>query len=243
MKITGIIPARYSSTRFPGKPLAELAGKPMIQHVYERAASATTLSEVIVATDDARIMAAVEKFGGRAVMTSPEHPTGTDRLAEVAANLDSDLIVNIQGDEPLLASEAIDAAVQPLMADPDLPMGTLKHRIEDPSEVTNPNVVKVVTDQKGLALYFSRAPIPYNRDSDGSPVYYKHIGLYVYRREFLLTFARLAPTPLETSEKLEQLRALENGYKIMVVETTHQSIGVDTVEDLERVRQILATAQ
>ncbi len=239
MQITGVIPARYSSTRFPGKPLADLMGKPMIQHVYEQATKAQVLSEVLVATDDERIFAAVEEFGGRAVMTSAEHQTGTDRLAEVAANLSSQLIVNIQGDEPLLSPDSINQAVQPLMDDSSIAMGTLKYRIEDPEEIADPNVVKVVTDTQGLALYFSRAPIPYPRDgSEG--LYFKHIGLYVYRREFLLNFARLASTPLERLEKLEQLRALENGYKITVVETQHPAIGVDTPADLEKVRRMLA---
>lgn len=237
VKVTGIIPARYQSTRFPGKPLADICGKPMIQHVYERAKAASVLEDVLVATDDARIYEAVTGFGGKAVMTSPHHSTGTDRLAEVATELDSDIVVNIQGDEPLLRPESIEQAVRPLLEDESLEMSTLKLRIENPEDVLDPNVVKVVTDLNGNALYFSRAPIPYPRE--GTTTYYRHIGLYVYRREFLLRFAKLAPTPLETIEKLEQLRALENGYKIRVVETEYSAIGVDTPEDLEKVKQIL----
>lgn len=238
VEVIGIIPARYQSTRFPGKPLADICGKPMIQHVYERARAAAVLDDVLVATDDERIYQAVEGFGGKAVMTSPEHPTGTDRLAEVAAGLTADIIVNIQGDEPLLSPESIEQAVKPLLEDETLVMSTLKLRVEDPEEALDPNVVKVVTDAAGNALYFSRAPIPYPRE--GTATYYKHIGLYVYRRDFLLKFASLPPTPLEQVEKLEQLRALENGYQIRVVETDYAAIGVDTPQDLEKVRKILA---
>lgn len=240
MKVTGIIPARYNSTRFAGKPLVDIAGKPMIQHVYERAVQAAVLDDVLVATDDERIYTRVEEFGGKAVMTSPDHATGTDRLAEAAAGLDSDLIVNIQGDEPLLAPESIEQAVLPLLKDTSVVMGTLKCRIDDTREISDPNVVKVVTDQNGYALYFSRSPIPYPRE--GEPVYYKHIGLYVYRKDFLLRFASLPPTPLEQLEKLEQLRALENGYRIKVVETDHPAIGVDTPADLEKVLAVLNKA-
>lgn len=237
MKVTGIIPARFSSTRLPGKPLADICGKPMIQHVYEKASQATLLNEVLVATDDKRVYNKVLEFGGKAMMTSPDHNTGTDRLAEVARKLDSDVIVNIQGDEPLMNPENIDIAVSALLDDETVPMSTLMWRIVDLEEAQNPSVVKVVTDKDGNALYFSRSPIPYPREDAG--VYFKHLGLYVYRRDFLLHFAALKPTPLEELEKLEQLRVLENGYKIKVVETEHTSIGVDTPADLDRVRRII----
>lgn len=236
-KIVGIIPARYGSTRFEGKALADLAGRPMIEHVYRRAEQSRLLERVLVATDDPRIKEAVEGFGGEAVLTRPDHPSGTDRVAEVAEGLEAELIVNIQGDEPLIEPEMIDQAIQPLADDDSIPMGTLMTRINNPRECEDPNVVKVVVDREGFALYFSRSPIPYPRE--GEPIRYQHIGLYVYRRDFLLRFAQLPPTPLEQIERLEQLRALEHGYRIKVVETEHGSIGVDTPEDLERVKAIL----
>jgi len=246
MRVTAIIPARYASTRFPGKPLAELCGKPMIQWVCEGAARCPLVDRVLVATDDARIAAAVAAFGGTAVMTRADHATGTDRLAEVASRLDSELIVNVQGDEPLIDPAMIEAAVRPLLADPAIPMGTLKTPLASLEEFHNANVVKVVTDRQGFALYFSRAPIPHPRDfADALPTRWrelataKHVGLYVYRREFLLAFPGLAPTPLEEQEKLEQLRALEHGHRIYVAETALGAQGVDTPEDLERVRQFL----
>ena len=245
MKITAIIPARYASTRFPGKALADILGKPMVQHVYERTARASLVSDVIVATDDERILAAVRAFGGRAEMTGKEHETGTDRLAEVATRLDSDIIVNVQGDEPLIDPAMIDQAIRPLVDDPDVPMATLKVRIKSLHDFLSPNVVKVVTDWAGCALYFSRSPLPFFRDkwndlkddafAAGKLLCYKHVGLYVYRREFLLRYAQMPPTSLELSEKLEQLRVLENGYRIRVVETEHEAIGVDTPADLEKV--------
>jgi len=238
--VVGIIPARYASIRFPGKALANLLGKPMVQHVYERASKARTLERLVVATDDDRIFQAVAAFGGHAVMTSVDHPTGTDRLAEAAADMDAEIVVNIQGDEPLIEPAVIDAAVRPLVADPSIPMGTLMVRITDPADLHDPNVVKVVVDQQGFALYFSRALIPYARERDSSKVvYYYHPGLYVYRKEFLLTYASLPPTPLEQTEKLEQLRALEHGYRIKVVETHHRPVGVDTPQDLERVKRLM----
>jgi 3-deoxy-manno-octulosonate cytidylyltransferase (CMP-KDO synthetase) len=246
MRVTAVIPARYASTRFPGKPLADLNGKPMIQWVYEGAARCRLIDQVIVATDDARIAAAVTAFGGTAVMTRADHPTGTDRLAEVAAGLASELIVNVQGDEPLIDPLMIEAAVRPLLADPSIPMGTLKTPLTSLEEFHNPNVVKVVTDRQGFALYFSRAPIPYPRDFSGQLTARwrelataKHVGLYVYRRDFLLAFPQLSATPLEEQEKLEQLRALEHGHRIFVAETALGVQGVDTPEDLERVRRLL----
>jgi 3-deoxy-manno-octulosonate cytidylyltransferase (CMP-KDO synthetase) len=245
MKITAIIPARYGSTRFEGKALADIGGKPMIQHVYERTCRSALISEVVVATDDDRIAAAVRKFGGRAEMTSTGHETGTDRLAEVAARMDSDIIVNVQGDEPLIEAAMIDEAIEPLTADAALPMSTLKSRIKTLHDFLSPNVVKVVTDWEGYALYFSRSPLPNFRDkwndlkdekfSSGKLLSYKHVGLYVYRREFLLQYSQMSPTYLELSEKLEQLRVLENGYRIKVVETSFESIGVDTPADLAAV--------
>ena len=209
----------------------------MIEHVYGRAAAARNIDAVIVATDDPRIADAVTKFGGNVRMTSPDHLTGTDRLAEVAAGLDCDLIVNVQGDEPLIEPDTIDAAIEPFRDDADLLMSTISTRILHNDALADPNVVKVVSDVRGFALYFSRSPIPYPRGARTSS--YKHLGLYVYRREFLRRIAALAPTALERSESLEQLRVLENGFAIKVVETRHDSIGVDTPEDLERVRRQL----
>ncbi|MFB3881866.1 MAG: 3-deoxy-manno-octulosonate cytidylyltransferase [Armatimonadota bacterium] len=227
-----IIPARYGSTRFPGKPLAPLWGKPIIQHVWERATQSRLCHRVIVATDDERIAAAARGFGAEVAMTRPDHPSGTDRVAEVAETLTADLIVNVQGDEPLVDPAAIDATVAPLLADPAIPMGTLAAPCEDVADLANPNVVKVVMDRDGFALYFSRLPIPFVRDGHGDTTKYRHIGLYVYRREFLLGLAKLAPTPLEQTEKLEQLRVLEHGHKIRVVVVDKASPGVDTPTDL-----------
>jgi 3-deoxy-manno-octulosonate cytidylyltransferase (CMP-KDO synthetase) len=237
-KFLGVIPARFSSSRFPGKILALLAGKPMLQHVYERASQARYLSSTIIATDDARIFDAARGFGARVRMTRDDHPSGTDRVAEVASAEDAEVIVNIQGDEPLIDPAAIDAAILPVAHDPDIVMATLKKKIEDPSEITNPNVVKVVTDRVGDAIYFSRCPIPFDRDGTSGVPHYKHIGLYIYQRDFLLSYSSLPVGPLEQAERLEQLRALENGYKIRVVETEYESLGVDTPEDLERVSRL-----
>ena len=205
----------------------------MLQHVYERVAQARYLSKIVIATDDDRIYSAARAFGGVVRMTRPDHISGTDRVAEIASAEQAEIIVNIQGDEPLLDPDAIDAAVLAMIEDEDAPMGTLKKRIEDPSEVANPNVVKVVTGMDGNAIYFSRCPIPYARDLAAS--HFKHIGLYMYRRDFLLRYSELPVGPLERAERLEQLRALENGYRIRVVETDYDSLGVDTPEDLERV--------
>jgi len=212
----------------------------MIEHVYGRAASARNVDAVIVATDDPRIADAVTKFGGNVQMTRSDHLTGTDRLAEVAASLDCDLIVNVQGDEPLIEPDTVDAAIEPFRDDPMLLMSTVCTRILHNEAITDPNVVKVVSDVRGFALYFSRSLIPYARGGAGSAVGpYKHLGLYVYRREFLQKIAALEPTALERSESLEQLRVLEHGFAMKVVETRHDSIGVDTPEDLERVRRLL----
>lgn len=242
-RIVAVIPARFESSRFPGKALADLAGRPMVEHVYRRAASAPGVDAVVVATDDERVVAAVIGFGGVCRMTSPSHRTGTDRIAEVAVDLTCDIIVNVQGDEPLIEPAMIEEVIAPLEADPALSMSTLCRRIADPEDYTSPHVVKVVTNRDGDALYFSRAPIPFTRlaAAPASTVghAYKHIGIYGYRRPFVGTFAQLPHTPLETLESLEQLRALEHGVRIRVVETQHDSIGVDTPEDLERVRRQL----
>ena len=231
-----IIPARYGSTRFRGKPLADLWGKPIIQHVWERAGRARLVDRVIIATDDERIAAAARAFGAEVAMTRPDHTSGTDRVAEVARTLDSDLIVNVQGDEPLIDPASIDAAVAPLAADDSIPMGTVCSPIGETAELANPNIVKVVLDQRGFALYFSRLPIPFVRDEHADATRYRHLGLYVYRRDFLLFLAGLAPTPLERAERLEQLRVLEHGHRIRVVVVPRASPGVDTPADLERLR-------
>jgi len=237
----GVIPARFASSRFPGKALAPLAGKPMIQHVWERAERARYLDDLVVATDDERIASTVRQFGGRVRITRRDHPTGTDRLAEVASSEIAALYINIQGDEPLIDPEAIDAAILSVLGDDDVAMGTLKKRILDPTDIVNTNVVKVVTNLLNDAIYFSRCPIPYDRDGQSSvPLYYKHIGLYVYRRDFLLHYPDLDVGPLEQSERLEQLRAIENGYRIRVVETEYESLGVDTPDDLARVNQLFS---
>jgi 3-deoxy-manno-octulosonate cytidylyltransferase (CMP-KDO synthetase) len=212
----------------------------MIEHVYRRSSDARSVASVIVATDDERIVDAVTAFGGNVRMTSPAHHSGTDRLAEVAASLDCDLIVNVQGDEPLVEPAMIDEAIAPFLADPQLRMSTLRRRIDDPADYASPNVTKVVTDRDGFALYFSRAPIPFVRSDGQAAAAWRHVGLYVYTRECLLLLAGLAPTALERSEALEQLRALEHGIRIKVVETAYDSVGVDTPEDLERVRTLLA---
>jgi 3-deoxy-manno-octulosonate cytidylyltransferase (CMP-KDO synthetase) len=215
----------------------------MIEHVYRRVAASPVVSDVIVATDDLRIATRVNEFGGKVRLTKATHETGTDRLAEVAASLDADVIVNVQGDEPLIDPGAISEAVAPLQADPSLVMTTLFRRINDASELTNPNVVKVVIDRGGFALYFSRAPIPHVRDPRGGwPPLYRHIGLYAYRRSALMVLAALEPTPLERAESLEQLRALEHGIRIKAVETQFDSFDVNTAADLEQVRRLLGAA-
>jgi 3-deoxy-manno-octulosonate cytidylyltransferase (CMP-KDO synthetase) len=211
----------------------------MIELVYRRTAAARTISSVIVATDDERIFRAVERFGGTARMTSPSHVSGTDRLAEVAAGLDCDIVVNVQGDEPLIEPQMIDEAIAPFAADPALMMSTLRRRIADPAELHNPNVTKVVVDRDGYALYFSRAPIPFVRDGSPAAPAWRHVGLYAYRRACLLHLAGLPPTALEQAEALEQLRALEHGIRIKAMETAFDSIGVDTPEDLDRVRRLV----
>ena len=217
----------------------------MLQHVYERASQARYLTSTIIATDDEKVYAVARSFGARVVMTRPDHLSGTDRVAEAASAENAEIVVNIQGDEPLIDPAAIDTAILPLVHEPDLVMATLKKRIEHPREIDDPNVVKVVTDAGGDAVYFSRCPIPYVRQDPGGPQatpYFKHIGLYVYRRDFLLGYSSLPVGPLEQAERLEQLRAIENGFRIRVVETEYESLGVDTPEDLERVSRLVEAA-
>lgn len=240
MKVLCVIPARYASTRLPGKPLAMIAGKPMIQHVYERACLAAIPQEVVVATDSDIVAEAVNGFGGKVMMTSPDHPSGTDRLAEVALSYtDIDVIVNVQGDEPMIPPEVIDRLAQVFADDEDLNMATLKTLMGE-EDYNNPNAVKVVTDQNGYALYFSRSLLPYPRNKTADFKVYKHVGIYAYRRSFLLSYAAFEPTPLEQIEGLEQLRVLENGYRIKVLESKFQGIGIDTPEDLAAINTLLA---
>ncbi len=256
MKVVAVIPARYGSTRFEGKPLADILGKPMIQRVYEGVSRSRLINEVIVATDDRRIVEAVEGFGGKALMTSPDHATGSDRVAEVARKRRAEIIVNVQGDEPLLTGAIVDQAVKPLLKDASIPLSTLMTRIEEVKDWINPNTVKVVVDQKGFALYFSRSPIPFPRDLNVERLLaassrgknplphraFKHIGVYVYRREFLLRYSKMKHTPIEKLEKLEQLRALENGYPIKVTAVDYEPLSVDTPEDLGKVIAYLSAA-
>jgi len=243
----GVVPARYGSTRYPGKPLVGIAGKPMIQHVWERARAARRLGAVVVATDDDRIRRVVEGFGGEVMMTSPDHASGTDRLAEVARARAASIYVNIQGDEPLLEPADLDTLVAGMESDPGLGMGTLAVPIEDPREAQDPNVVKAVCDATGRALYFSRAPIPYPRNppapdagARGRSGYLRHIGLYAYRRDVLLAFAGWPPTALEQTEGLEQLRAMEHGVTIRVFTARGTYLAVDTPEDRIRVESAMS---
>lgn len=249
MSVIVVIPARYSSTRFPGKPLAPLRGIPVIEHVYRNSSLSRLADEVIVATDSSTIFQKVLAFGGKAVMTSPDHLSGTDRIAEVARGLHCDIIVNVQGDEPLIRAEMIDDVVS-VLDDRHASMGTLAKKIENRSEIFDPNIVKVVYDEKGFAMYFSRAPIPYHRDlfgagrtlipsSSSELSMFKHVGIYSYRRDVLLSLADCRPSRLEKIEKLEQLRALENDFRIKVKETFFETVGVDTPEDLERIEKCL----
>lgn len=238
MRILCVIPARFASTRLPGKPLAMIAGKPMIQHVYERTSRAERPAEVLIATDHQAVYEAVQSFGGKVMLTSADHPTGTDRLAEVAqAHPDADIIINVQGDEPLIAPAVIDQLASAFDSAPDLAMATLMTEMTE-EEYHTPSAVKVVTDLAGYALYFSRSLIPYPRNKPEGYKVYKHIGVYAYRRDFLLRYASLAPTPHELAESLEQLRALEHGYRIKVLKTDFKFIGVDTPEDLAKVNRM-----
>ena len=239
MKVICVIPARYASTRLPGKPLKLIAGKPMIQRVYEQAKKAKRPTEVIVATDDKRVYDAVLAFGGSACMTREDHPNGTSRLAEVAEKYpDADVIVNVQGDEPMIPPEIIDRLAEAFQAEPGLQMATMKTLMQE-SEYGDPSAVKVITDKNGYALYFSRSLIPYPRNKTELFKVYKHVGIYAYTRTFLMQYAAMASTPLEQVESLEQLRVLENGYKIKVLESDFRGIGVDTQEDLDAVNKLL----
>jgi len=243
MKTFAFIPARYDSKRFPGKPLALIAGRPLIEHVYRCALSCPEISEVFVATDDKRISQCVHDFGGRAIMTEKKHPSGTDRIAEAIQKIDlqkDDLIINIQGDQPKFQPSAISHLINPLLEDQEVPMSTLKIKFTDEREIENPNYVKVVTDKDGFALFFSRSPIPFFRDSKCVRVHYKHLGFYGYRPDFLKKFVRLPVGQLESAEKLEQLRALEYGFRIKVAETPHDSIEVDTPNDIKKVEEMMA---
>ena len=243
MKILAIIPSRYASQRLPAKSLADIHGKPMVQHVYERAKQSQLLTEVIVATDDARIESAVKKFGGRAVMTPATLQSGSDRIAFAARSIEADIVVNVQGDEPLIDPKVIDQAVQLLLDDETAVVGTAVKKISSLDDLLTPSVVKVVLDKDHYALYFTRSLVPFVRDSAEvtqwlkHAVFYKHFGIYAYRSAFLQVFTSLAPTPLEQTEKLEQLRILENGYRIKAAITELDSIPVDTQEDLEKVRK------
>lgn len=237
MKFACVIPARYASTRLPGKPLADIAGKPMIQRVYEQVSKAKEPALVIVATDDQRVFDTVKAFGGTVAMTSPHHPTGTDRLAEVATAYDDiDVIINVQGDEPLIDADVIDQLAELFLEDPALQMATVGSPLLE-EEYDEPSAVKVICNKRGDAMYFSRSLIPYPRNAFvNAPM--KHVGIYAYRRQFLLDYANMEPTPAEQTESLEQLRALENGYTIRVIKTDKRFVGVDTPEDLDRVNAI-----
>ena len=238
MKFLGVIPSRYASTRLEGKPLKDICGHTMIEWVYKRT-KLSNLDEVVVATDDERIYKEVERFGGKAILTSKEHENGTSRIAEVCTKYeDYDVIVNVQGDEPLIEPEMINSIINSFKEDDTISMRTLKYKIDTMEEIENPNYVKVITDKKGYALYFSRSVIPYPRKLDIQN-YYKHVGIYGYKRDFVVEYAKMEPTPLELSESLEQLRALENGYRIKVMETPYKIIGVDTQEELEKVREYI----
>ena len=242
MQITAIIPCRYASKRLEGKPLIPILGKPVIQWVYERARQVALLNDVVVATDDERIFACVEGFGGQVLMTSSDHRSGSDRAAEAAGMLglnDEDIVINIQGDQPALDSRPLPEVVAPLQGDPELVMATLIRKMTDPEEMRNPNNVKCVFDRDGFALYFSRSLIPFDRDASQSTEAYKHVGIYAYRKHFLERFNSLTTGRLETIEKLEQLRVLEHGYPIKVVETSYDSKAVDTAEDIGTIELLL----
>ena len=242
MKVIGVIPARFGSTRFEGKPLVGICGKSMIQRVYEQTQKARLIDEVYIAADDDRIKNEAESFGAKVIMTSKEHTCGTDRIAEAIQNIEGEIILNVQGDEPLIEPEALDAVIKPLQEDSNIEMATLITPMEDESECHDPNIVKVVKDKNDFALYFSRSLIPYSREGDMTGVF-KQIGVYAYRRGFLLAFSKMEPTPYEKVERLEQLRALENGCKIKLVETTYNPISVDVPADVAKVENILKSGR
>ncbi len=243
MKVVAAIPARYHSSRFEGKALIEIHGKSLIEWVYRQTVKSRLIQKAIVATDDARIFEAVSRFGGEAIMTSPLHKTGTDRIAEAIKKLEVDIVVNVQGDEPLITPDVIDGIIQPLLDNPELQMATAACEIKDKEDIDNPNVVKVTMDRNNFALYFSRSKIPYHRESHGTSTVYKHLGLYSFRKEFLGRFTDLPQGELEKTESLEQLRVLEYGYKLKVVKTDYDGIGVDTKEDLDKVVQRISQLQ
>jgi len=242
MDVIGVIPARYHSTRFEGKVLAQISGKPMIQRVYERAKEALLLDDLIIACDDERVVNAASKFGAKAVLTSKDHTCGTDRIIEVINPLEVKIVINIQGDEPLIHPTMIDSVARALLEDKSISMATIAKRIEDPSVINDPNVVKVVMDKNNFALYFSRSAIPHHAlNSEVSrAVYFKHIGLYGYTKDFLFIYKNLPASALEKTERLEQLRVLEEGFRIKVIETKYDTIGVDTPEDLEKCIRLLS---
>jgi len=240
LKAVGVIPARLGSTRLPNKVLLPIAGKPMIQHVWEQARKIRGLDSVLIACDDQKILDAVAKFGGKALLTRADHPNGTSRIEEAVEKTDAEIVVNIQGDQPLLDSSAIEALTDFLKKNAAVPMATLAVKSTDAGEYRNPNVVKLVRDESGKALYFSRSPLPYLRDSDATPEFWKHIGVYGYRKDFLKKFVSWPSGRLEEIEKLEQLRVLERGYPIQVIETKQDFISVDTAEDLKQAERILS---
>ena len=240
MDAIGVIPARYSSRRFSGKILTDLYGKTMIQHVWEQAKKALLLDEVIIACDEEKVFTIANDFGAKCVMTAKEHLSGSDRITEVVGPIDVKVVVNIQADEPLIQPLMIDTLVEALLRDDSIYMATLMKKIENIEEIGDPNIVKVIVDKNNFALYFSRAPIPYKAEnSNVQPVYYKHIGLYAYTKDFLFTYKNILPSPLECAESLEQLRVLQEGYRIKVIETKFDTIGVDTPQDLEKVKTYL----
>lgn len=239
MKIVGVIPARYASTRLPCKLLRDICGKPLLQWTYEAARKAKLLDKLIVACDDVKIKQACDSFGADCVMTSVEHKSGTDRIAEAIGPMEARVVINIQADEPLISPAIIDALADTMLANDSLVMATVKRRIVENADIDNPNVVKVVCDKDGFALYFSRYAIPYKRDAGADIAYFKHMGIYAYAKDFLYVFKKLSGSCLENAEKLEQLRVLEAGYKIKVIETTFDTVGVDTEEDLLRVENLL----
>jgi 3-deoxy-manno-octulosonate cytidylyltransferase (CMP-KDO synthetase) len=241
VKVLAVIPARYASTRFPGKPLTPIAGRPMIQHVVERVRKAKTVTRIVVATEDERILTAVAAFGGEAVMTRADHRTGTDRVAEVAAHIPADIYINVQGDEPLIAAETIDLLVSAMLEDESINLATPCIAIEQANDIMDPNIVKVVLDFDGNALYFSRAPIPWVRDTKSGVAvsHWKHLGLYAFRHDALVEYPTLPPGEIEPVEQLEQLRWLENGFRIRVVETAHDAVSVDVPSDVERVEKLI----
>lgn len=238
MKVIGVIPVRFNSKRFPGKALAFLQGKPLIQHVYEHALKSPILEELVIATDDKKVYDVATDFGAPVVITPQEYHSGTDRVSHAVSSLDCEIVVNIQGDQPFLSPQIIDEVVGSLLADPELLVATPIYSLVDPKDISNPNVVKVVIDKKGFALYFSRSPIPYMRNKVEDAQIYKHIGIYAYKKVFLDKFAKFTPGPLEISEGLEQLRVLENGYRIMTVQTIYDSPSVDSEEDLRRTEEL-----